>query len=91
MKKYIHKQYKDPETAFAAFNFKGMQTISLGDILEHPMVKRSGFDPEDVKSYLLREKVFSSERVDIDFVKFKKYFFPQLMLIEDSAEKVLDG
>ena len=50
------------------------------------VMKLSGLDPEDVKSYLLREKVFKSEASQIDFPTFKKYFFPQLMLIQDSAE-----
>ena len=82
----IHRVYKNPETAFATLNFKGEASIGIQDILDHMVVKLSGLDPEDVKSYLLREKVFQSEASQIDFQTFKKYFFPQLMLIEDSAE-----
>ena len=57
----VRKVYKDPETAFAAFNFRGEATIGLEDILGHMIVKKAGFDLEDVKSYLLREKVFKHE------------------------------
>ena len=46
------------------------------------MMTHFGHAKDDVKSYLLREKVFPSEKGDIDFTRFKKFFFPQLMLIE---------
>ena len=72
----IHRVYKNPETAFATLNFKGEASIGIQDILDHMVVKLSGLDPEDVKSYLLREKVFQSEASQIDFQTFKKYFFP---------------
>ena len=85
----VRKVYKDPETAFAAFNFRGEATIGLEDILGHMIVKKAGFDLEDVKSYLLREKVFKHEKSEIDFTQFKRFFFPQLMLIEDGAENEL--
>ena len=39
-----------------------------------------------MRAYLLRDKVFTSENSEIDFLQFKKFFFPQLMLIEDRAE-----
>ena len=77
--------YKDPESAFATFNFRGQATVGLDDILSHPIVKTS-FAQEDVRAYLLRDKVFTSENSEIDFLQFKKFFFPQLMLIEDRAE-----
>ena len=72
----IHRVYKNPETAFATFNFKGEAGIGIDDILNHMIMKLSGLDREDVKSYLLREKVFQSEASQIDFQTFKKYFFP---------------
>ena len=81
----IRRMYKDPESAFATFNFRGQATVGLEDILAHPIVKTS-FAQEDVKAYLLRDKVFTSESSAIDFLQFKKFFFPQLMLIEDRAE-----
>jgi len=40
------------------------------------IIKRAGFDREDIKSYLLREKVFTAELSEIDFTRFKKFFFP---------------
>ena len=81
--------YKDPDSAFAAFNFRGEAAIGLDDILNHMVIKRTGYDREDIKSYLLRDKVFASETSAIDFSRFKKFFFPQLMLIEDRAERDL--
>ena len=82
----IRNMYKDPETAFATFNFQGKQTIVLDDLLDHMLVKKIGYDREDIKIYLLREKVFAREDSELDYLKFKKFFFPQLMLIEDRAE-----
>ena len=86
LRSVVKQVYKDPDSAFATFNFRGEATIGLDDILNHMVIKRTGFDREDVKSYLLRDKVFASEASEIDFVRFKKFFFPQLMLIEDGAE-----
>jgi len=82
----IHKLYKDPETAFATFNFRGQPTIRMQDILNHAIMRGLDFSSEDVKSYLLRENVFPTEDSEIDFTRFKKYFFPKLMLIQDDAE-----
>ena len=89
LRSVITKVYKDPDTAFATFNFRGEATIGLDDILNHMVIKRTGYDKEDIKSYLLRDKVFASEASKIDFLQFKKFFFPQLMLIEDRAERDL--
>ena len=50
------------------------------------MFKLCGHDIKDVKSFLLREKVFKNETDTLDFLNFKKFFFPQLMLISDGAE-----
>ena len=73
----VRRLYKDPETAFATFNFKGMATIGLNDILDHVILKHlDEYSKEDVKSYLLREKVFPTELSQIDFMQFKKFFFP---------------
>ena len=81
--------YKDPESAFAAFNTQRKATIGLQDILNHSIVTNSGYQREDVKSYLLREKVFASEISEMDYMQFKKFFFPKLMLIEARAEDAL--
>ena len=72
----IKRLYKDPESAFAIFNFQGKNSISMQDILGHKFIKICGYDVTDVKSYLLREKVFRNENDQLDFLKFKKYFFP---------------
>ena len=76
MRNHINKVYKDPESAFAAFNPLGQSTISLENFIDHKTMKLAGFDKEDMKSYLLREKVFSEKSNEIDFNKFKKFFFP---------------
>lgn len=82
----IRQLYKDPETAFASFNFRGQPTIGMNDILNHGFMKSFQYTTEDMKSYFLRERVFPSETSEIDFTRFKKFFFPQLMLIKDDAE-----
>ena len=40
------------------------------------MFKLCGHDIKDVKSFLLREKVFKNETDTLDFLNFKKFFFP---------------
>ena len=72
----MRKLYKDPESAFAAFNFRGQAKIGLQEILDSRLVKISGYEAADVKSYLLRDKVFLSDTSEIDYMQFKKYFFP---------------
>ena len=59
----------------------------MSDILEHRVVKALAYDTEDIKSYLLRENIFAKESSQIDYSQFKKFFFPQLMLIEEGAER----
>ena len=76
LRSVVKSVYKDPDSAFAAFNFRGEATIGLDDILNHMVIKRTGYDREDIKSYLLRDKVFASETSEIDFSRFKKFFFP---------------
>lgn len=82
----ITRMYRDPESAFAAFNVRKQEFIRLADILDHDIVRRSGYDKKDVKSYLLREKVFAKASSEIDYIQFKKFFFPKLMQIEARAE-----
>lgn len=89
LRKTVHRVYKDPESAFAAFNFTGLANISMNDILEHRVVKSLGYDMDDIKSYLLRDNIFATESSEIGFTQFKKFFFPQLMLIEEGAEREL--
>ena len=90
MRRDIKKMYKDPDSAFASFNFYGKKVINMHDILNHMFITRFGYDREDIKAYLLRDKVFISEDTEIDFLTFKKNFFPNLLLIDDKAEKRLD-
>ena len=89
MRKDIKKMYKDPDSAFASFNFFGKKVINMPDILNHNFIKRFGYEREDVKAYLLRDKVFTTEDTEIDFTTFKKHFFPALLLIDDRDEKKL--
>ena len=87
----MRKVYRDPESAFAACNPRGLATITLDDLLDNTVVKRSGHDPVDVKSLLFHEKVFSSDSPEqLDFMQFKKFLFPQLMLIEHGAYEELN-
>ena len=58
LRKEIAKVYKDPESAYASFNFSGKSCITLDEILDHIIVKRIGYPRDDIKSYLLRDKVF---------------------------------
>ena len=89
MRRDIKKMYKDPDSAFASFNFFGKKVITMNDILNHMFITRFGYDREDIKAYLLRDKVFPSEDTEIDFLTFKKHFFPNLLLIDDRDEKRL--
>ena len=83
----IARMYRDPVTAFATFNVRLQATLSMDDILDHDIVRRSGYDKSDVKSLLLREKVFTTgsssgkNGSELDYTNFKKFFFPKLMMI----------
>ena len=68
--------YGDPETAFSSFNMSGQMTITIDEFLKHIVVKKIGYDVEDVRSYLLRDKIFPNSNSEINFEQFKKYFFP---------------
>ena len=68
--------YGDPETAFSSFNMSGQMTITINEFLKHIVVNKIGYDVEDVRSYLLRDKIFPSANSEINFEQFKKYFFP---------------
>ena len=90
MRRDIKKTFKDPDSAFASFNFFGKKTIKMQDIINHNFITRFGFEKEDIKAYLLRDKVFTHEEAEIDFTTFKKHFFPALLLIDDRDEKRVD-
>ena len=89
MRRDVKKMYRDPDSAFASFNFAGKKVIAMSDILNHLFVTRFRYDREDIKAYLLRDKVFRSEDSEIDFATFKKHFFPELLLIDDRDERKL--
>jgi len=60
--------YKEPETAFAVFNFTGESTIKIDDILRTTVVwKRLNYSKEDVVASLLRDKVFTTRDGTLDF------------------------
>ena len=71
----VKKTFKDPDSAFASFNFFGKKTIKMQDIVSHNIMGRFGYDKEDLQAYLLRDKVFANEQAEIDFTTFKKHFF----------------
>ena len=90
MRRDIKTTFKDPDSAFAGFNFFGKKTIKMQDIVNHNFINRFGYDKDDIRAQLLRDKVFSSEEDEIDFTTFKKHFFPALLLIDDRDEKRVD-
>lgn len=55
-------------------------------IFEHLVVKRLNFSEDDIKFWLLRDKVFKTESSEIDFDMFKKNFFPHLFQIQENDE-----
>ena len=70
--------YREPESAYAVLDFSGIGTIRMDSILENLVVKRLKFSPEDIKLWLLRDKVFNDVQEEIGFDTFKKAFFPHL-------------
>lgn len=76
--------YKDPQIAFASIS-ADQKTLHLNDILESQPIKRAQISPDDAKLYLLSE-VFQDEYTGLDYVEFKKFFFPSLVLINDNKE-----
>ena len=81
MRRDIKKTFKDPDSAFASFNFFGKKTIKMQDIINHNFITRFGFEKEDIKAYLLRDKVFTHEEAEINFTTFKKHFSSKGFLI----------
>ena len=77
--------YRDPQSAYATFDFTGSGKIALKDILNHQVIKKMQpkYTADDVKLWLLRDNVFynTEERLDseIGYGQFKKFFFPTLM------------
>ena len=64
----IQRIYKDPETAFSALCTGSVsQNIMMKDIIGSVVVKKLGVSKEDVKSYLLRDKVFANEQDELEF------------------------
>ena len=67
LKKEIRRMYGDPETAFSSFNFGGQMAITIDEFLRHAVVAKIGYDAEDVRSYLLRDKIFPNANSEINF------------------------
>ena len=77
MRRTLRTVYKEPEEAFARFNFTGKSNVSIDDILSNDIImNRIGFSKDDLTSYLLRDKVFQSRNGEINYQIFKKSFFP---------------
>jgi hypothetical protein len=51
--------YKDPESAFCAFNNSDKSTITIDDILSKKLVlARLGYSSEELVAFLLRDRLF---------------------------------
>jgi hypothetical protein len=84
--------YRDPQSAYATFDFTGSGKIALKDILNHQVIKKMDpqYTAEDVKLWLYRDNVFENTEEGIEseigYGQFKKYFFPALMQILDNED-----
>lgn len=69
IKKTMQQWYKDPETAFSTFNLTGDKSeIQIDDILKVKLfLNRISYEPQDVISYLLRDKVFQDRDATLDY------------------------
>ena len=90
VKKELLYVYKEPETAYSALDFVGTGKISLQTFLKNVIVKRLNIPEEDLKQWLIRDKIFPDESSQIDFALLKKKFFPHLVLIEEVNEMDLN-
>ena len=86
VRKEIRLVYRDPESAYAALDFSGSGKISIDSILNNLIVQRLGIGSEDIKGWLLMDKVFKKESDLIEFDSFKKSFFPHLCQIENNED-----
>lgn len=76
--------FKDPQTAYASFDFNGSGKLYIQNVLSHRVIEMVCFNNKwtkvDVSLWLYRDGVFKkTEDNFIGYLQFKKYFFPQLM------------
>ena len=90
VRKEFRLVYRDPESTYAALDFSGKGKIQMKDILDNLVFKRLKFVKEDVILWMLRDKVFDDINSTIDFERFKRHFFPHLLLIKDNEEEEID-
>lgn len=86
VRKELKIVYKDPETSYSALDFLGSGKITLKGFMNNLIVKRLKIDEEDLKLWLIRDKIFQDENTDIDYQHFKTKFFPDFYLIEDGKK-----
>ena len=65
-------------SAYAALDFTGSGKVKMLSVLTNLVVQRLKLDEEDIRHWLLMDKIFQSETDEIDFGEFKKCFFPHL-------------
>ena len=81
----IKRMYRDPLSAYGTFDYFGEGKIMIKQLLNHEFFKNisNKYSIEDVKQWLYRDEVFQRLENDedsfIDFIQFKKHFFPQVM------------
>ena len=90
MRKEFKFVYKDPETSYSALDFLGSGKISMHAFTSNLAIKRLKIDEEDLKHWLIRDRIFPDENTDIDFQHFKTKFYPDFYLIEDVNEFALN-
>jgi hypothetical protein len=67
MRQTLKLCYREPESAFATFNFSGTKNVTMDNILNHMIIPRIGFSKEEIAAYLLRDKVFESRTGEINY------------------------
>ncbi len=88
----IKRMYRDPLTAYGTFDYFGEGKIMIKQLLNHDFFKNiyNKYSYDDVKQWLYRDEVFQRLENDedsfIDFIQFKKHFFPQVMQIQDTQD-----
>lgn len=93
IRKRLSALYRDVHLAFSAFDHGGTGKISISDLLNHRDIKRMQtlYSRDDMKIWLYRDNVFRKTKPaepesTIDFLTFKKFFFPQLLQIHDNDD-----
>ena len=88
IRRKLTASYRDVQSTYSAFDYGATGKINLSDFLNHRDIKRMHpqYTAEDIKAWLFRDNVFKKTRQgepesSINFLTFKKYFFPQLLQI----------